>query len=128
MEVLFAVRLAERRRVLGIGASAAEVVQEPEGQQGDKQPALEVPELEEEKKEPKRSVTTDNTSTSQGLDLLLAGAVPKIVLKHAVAELKNDGTPTSCASVLCMSVYICIHFAGPCACVYFAWTCKCSHK
>jgi hypothetical protein len=107
MEVLFVVRLSERRRILGLNASKEQLQAE-----GPAQPALEVPELEEEKKAAKKPRAAAADSNVQGLEMLLAGAIPKVVLKHAVAELKGDGTPP--ALILCMSVcpHSCAVLAG----------------
>ena len=79
MEVLFTARLAERRRVLGLGKGAKKAVEaEPE------EPAIAIGDLDEEGGGNGDAVALPGSqSEDAGLEELLAGSIPKAVLRYA---------------------------------------------
>jgi len=81
MEVLFTARLAERRRVLGLGKGAAAPAAEAAG--GDS--AIAIGELDEEGKGAGEGSVAlpDAPSADAGLEELLAGSIPRAVVRYA---------------------------------------------
>lgn len=81
MEVLFTARLAERRRVLGLGKSAKKVADA----EADGESAIAIGDLDEEGKgDGEDAVALPETqSVEEGLEELLAGSIPKAVVRYA---------------------------------------------
>jgi hypothetical protein len=80
MEVLFTARLAERRRVLGLGKGAKAPAAEVAGGGA----AISIGELDEEGKGVSDGVALPDTpSADAGLEELLAGSIPRAVVRYA---------------------------------------------
>ena len=98
MEVLFTARLAERRRVLGLGKEAKKAATEAADGDGE-EPAIAIGNLDEEAKGDSKDAVPlpDAQSVDAGLEDLLAGSIPRAVI---------FGRPP------CVG-YLCIPFAIP---------------
>jgi U3 small nucleolar RNA-associated protein 6 len=84
MEVLFTARLAERRRVLGLGKETKKAAKEMAD--GDaEEPAIAIGDLDEEAKGDSKDAVPlpDAQSVDAGLEELLAGSIPKAVIRYA---------------------------------------------
>ena len=80
MEVLFTARLAERRRVLGLSKMTTKVMSAVGGGEA----AIAIDDLDEEAKNKEGNVALpDAHSTDAGLEELLAGSIPKAVVRYA---------------------------------------------
>ena len=85
MEVLFTARLAERRRVLGLGKSAKNIVDaEAEGES-----AIAIGDLDEEGKGGGAVALPETQSVEAGLEELLAGSIPKAVVRYARETMQS---------------------------------------
>ena len=85
MEVLFTARLAERRRVLGLGKSAKKIVDaEAEGES-----AIAIGDLDEEGKGGGAVALPETQSVEAGLEELLAGSIPKAVVRYARETMQS---------------------------------------
>jgi len=79
MEVLFTARLAERRRVLGLSKMTT-----TKSAEGGGEAAIAIDDLDEEAKNKAGNVALpDAHSTDAGLEELLAGSIPKAVVRYA---------------------------------------------